>query len=138
MTMMEKALRGLTLKELETLINLCCTEGKRSQTYLEDRMYRDVSWTYDLMGVPVQFFYYKGIRADFRLSGDGWTISFKGTKLANPGPTQYHDMRIGPLSRDNTGWRAQPTAEAFYVYSFRRRGNLDRFRHNLSLLRIML
>lgn len=138
MTNVEKALRSLSLGELEKLINLCCTEGKRSQTYLEDRLYRDVTWTHTIMGVPLKFFYYKGLHSDFRISGDGWMISFKGTKLADPGVKQYHSMHIGPLSRERTGLRVPASAESFYVHTFRRRGNLDKFRYHLSLLRLML
>jgi hypothetical protein len=138
---MEKALRGMSLEEMVTLVNLCCKEGKRSQGYLDDRnrIGNDIFWDHEIMGIRLRFDYYKALHPSFRLSGDDWAISFKGTRSAEPrGIAEYHDVRIGPLDRNTISIRMPPAPERFYAYSFRRRGSLAQFRHHVSLLRMTL
>jgi hypothetical protein len=141
MSMTEKALRGISLEDFLTLVNLCCNDGTRSVSYLSDRnrLGNDIFWTHDIMGIPLRFDYYKALHPSFRLSGTEWSVSFKCTRSTQPRDiSEYHDVRIGPLEREYTGWRSPPAPEKFYAYGFRRRGSLAQFRHHVSLLRLTL
>ena len=139
-----KALRGLSLQELETLINLCCSEGKRSDYRRAGSLTGDTLWTHNIMGVDVSFKRYSALNPSFRLMGDGWAITFRGSVTSTPDRLgEHYDIRIGPLESDDRIAKPffvmpKPASKKYYVYDFRRRGNLDKFKMNLTLLRMML
>ncbi len=141
----EKALRGLPVEDLVTLINLCCTQGVRSQSYTDDqgRMGRYTHWDYEAIGITVRFEQYKDMSPSFRLIGQDWAVSFVGYRgsvadIALRGKDRV-EICIGPLDETNlTNWRLAPVPQKFDAWKFRRRGSLDAFKSDLSLLRMTL
>lgn len=145
----EKALRGLPVHELEELINLCCTQGQRSKAYTDDRgnygLY--THWDYEAIGIAVRFEYYKSVSPSFRLTGKDWGLTFLGYLgtleshyLKNH---EYIEMRVGPLHERGhydfrRGVQHAPEPLKISAYKFRRRGNLQAFKSDLSLLRLTL
>jgi hypothetical protein len=137
----EKALRGLSIDEMQKLINIIVAEGQRSQPLLTDygKITNDVVWLHSIMGIALQFTYHKGNVnvPSFRLEGSEWAITFKGSRSSSLMP-RFHDyieIRIGPLERT---MRPPPTATKFFAHQFRRRGKLSDFKHDLTLLRLTL
>ena len=151
------SLRGLSIRELETLINLCIAEGARSTDYITDagKIGMEVWWAHEIMGIPVRFRYFKSKpMCSFRIEGrasegsaPAWAVSFKGLqgRLTNttfvgrlsPYKELVDQIHIGPLDRD-AEMRIAPTDRTYSVGQFRRRGSLQRYRHDFSILRLAL
>jgi hypothetical protein len=124
---LDKNLRGLSLSEFEKLINACCMEGKRSHDVAKDDFYPNIYWEHNIIGVPINFYYHKDAEIkvrNFKLFGDGWSIHFKGTRSSIDLPVNEYHMVFIPVR--------------WYVFDFQRRGNLGRYKHDLSLLRLTL
>jgi len=136
----EKALRGLSIDEMVQLINRCCTDGVRSPTYINDRgqLGNFVLWTYETLGITVKFEYYAyGMQPSFKLFGADWAITFKARRnvYGNEG-MEFTELRLGPLE---VGTRRIPAVPVLlHCHGFRRRGTLDKYRRDLTLLRLTL
>jgi hypothetical protein len=140
-TNLERGLRGLLLPEMMLMIHQIIEHGERTvgcESYARQRhsevKVNAIWWSYDFIGIPVEFYYYRALHPNFRLSGDGWAISFKCSRSASPrGITEYYDVRFPRLTED------QPDPlPMYFAHSFRRRGSLDRFKRDMSLLRMTL
>lgn len=136
----EKTLRGLSLDEMVLLINRCCVDGERSPVYVDDRgrIGNFVVWTYETLGITVKFEYYaNGMNPSFRLFGKDWAITFKARRsvYGNEG-MQFSELRLGPLEKGSARIPAVPVL--LHCHTFRRRGTLDQYRRDLTILRLSL
>jgi hypothetical protein len=71
-----------------------------------------------------------GMLSDFKLSGKGWSLNFSGVVSINTILNEDEiPMRIGPIHE---------TIQSYKVYHFYHRGDIQKFKHDMSLLRMML
>lgn len=134
---------GLRVEEMMQIINLVTAEGEFERA---SKNWPDRSWKHTLYGVPlmVRYFheYFEGYKVQYCLSGRMWRVGFfasmsepRGHFAGEPTARVYIQHLKNGNSEGGPGPHATDNRNIFYV---RRWGDEDRYKHDMTLLRMFL
>lgn len=147
-------LRGLPLPALSRLVVKVCSEGTRQDIYDDDDglradgrrpdgvIPRETIWKLDIMGVPLEMHYYVRTPAYLVLMRrDAWSLGFSTSiALGSQGRRAWVTLELDRAMLPKDGLLGMPIngPKKFRVFSIKRKGKPKAFRHDMSILRLVV